>query len=69
MPAKRSGQGRSLLLFGGNPTQNEAAKLFVELSNGAASHVVLLVLRRPGWREYLPRYTQPGQTMASAPMK
>lgn len=50
---------RRLFLFGGNPSQYEAQTEFIAAAGGSAAEVVLLLVRRPGWEAYLPRYLDP----------
>ena len=50
---------RRLFLFGGNPSQYEAQAEFVAAAGGPAAEVALLLVRRPGWEAYLPRYLDP----------
>ncbi len=50
---------RRLFLFGGNPSQYEAQAEFVTAAGGSAADVALLLVRRPGWEAYLPRYLDP----------
>jgi cyanophycinase len=46
-----------LFLFGANPSLEEANKLFIQKSGGHSAKIVLLIMNRSGWEEYLPRYT------------
>ena len=49
---------RTCYLFGANPSIMEASRDFAEKAGGEAAHIALLILRREGWEEYLPRYTK-----------
>jgi cyanophycinase len=46
-----------LFLFGGNPSLVEANKEFIKKAGGKEAKIVLLIMNRKGWEEYLPRYT------------
>ncbi|OAB42766.1 cyanophycinase [Paenibacillus antarcticus] len=46
-----------LFLFGANPSLEEANELFIQKSGGQNAKIVLLIMNRSGWEEYLPRYT------------
>jgi cyanophycinase len=46
-----------LFLFGANPSLEEANEKFIQEAGGPNAKIVLLIMNRSGWEEYLPRYT------------
>jgi cyanophycinase len=46
-----------LFLFGANPSLEEANELFIQKAGGRNAKIVLLIMNRSGWEDYLPRYT------------
>jgi cyanophycinase len=46
-----------LFLFGANPTLEEANEMFIRRAGGRKAKLVLMIMYRSGWEEYLPKYT------------
>ncbi|WP_407271994.1 Type 1 glutamine amidotransferase-like domain-containing protein [Radiobacillus sp. PE A8.2] len=51
-------ENNHLFLLGGNPSQPEAMQAFVKQAGGNKAKIALLLVYRPGWEAYLPRYTK-----------
>lgn len=48
-----------LFLFGGGPPFNEQfGERFAQLAGNEDARIAILFLERPGWQEYMPRYTK-----------
>ncbi|WP_339218534.1 cyanophycinase [Paenibacillus sp. FSL W7-1279] len=49
---------RYLFLLGGNSFQREANRQFIEQAGGSNARIVLCIMNRPGWEEYVPLFQQ-----------
>ncbi|KUO76386.1 MAG: hypothetical protein APF77_06720 [Clostridia bacterium BRH_c25] len=56
MPGKAQGSDNYLFLLGGDPSQKAAAEAFVAKAGGVDARLVLMLLNKHGWQDYLRFY-------------